>query len=53
LQWLALLLLAIIGLTLSIHNRKKLVSLETIQKELSIKQDQIEGEIKKLGASSV
>jgi len=53
LQWLALLLLAIIGLTLSIHNRKKLGSLEKIQKEFSIKQDQIEDEIKKLGASSV
>ncbi len=52
LQWLALLLLATIGLTLSVHNRKKLVSLENTQKELSIKQDQIEDEIKKLGASS-
>jgi len=53
LQWLVLLLLAIIGLTLSIRNRKKLVSLEKTQKEFSIKQDQIEDEIKKLGVSSV
>ena len=53
LQWLALLLLAVIGLTLSIRNRKKLASLEKTQKELSIKHDQIEDEIKKLGVSSV
>jgi len=53
LQWLALLLLAVIGLTLSVHNRRKLVSLEKTQKELSIKQDQIEDEINKLGVSSV
>ncbi|PHS42225.1 MAG: hypothetical protein COB07_00350 [Sulfurovum sp.] len=53
LQWLALLLLAVIGLTLSIYNRRKLVILEKTQKELSIKQDQIEDDIKKLGVGSV
>jgi len=53
LQWIVLLLLAIIGLTLSVHNRRKLASLEKIQKELSIKQDQREDEIKKLGESRV
>ena len=53
LQWLALLLLATIGLTLSIRNRRKLTNLEKTQKELSIKQDQIEDEIKKLGVKSV
>ena len=53
LQWLALLLLATIGLTLSIRNRRKLSNLEKTQKELSIKQDQIEDEIKKLGVKSV
>lgn len=53
LQWIVLLLLAIIGLTLSVYNRRKLASLEKIQKELSIKQDQREDEIKKLGASRV
>lgn len=53
LQWLALLLLAIIGLTLSIHNRRKLANLEKTQTELSIKQDQIEADIKKLGVNSV
>ena len=53
LQWLALLLLAIVGLTLSIYNRRKLANLEKTQKELSRKQDQIEDEIKKLGVNSV
>ena len=53
LQWIVLLLLAIIGLTLSVYNRRKLASLEKIQKELSRKQDQREDEIKKLGASRV
>ena len=53
LQWLALLLLAMTGLTLSIRNRRKLVSLEKTQKDLSIKQDQIEEEIKHLGAGRV
>lgn len=52
-QWLALLLLAITGLTLSIRNRKKLASLEKTQKDLSIKQDQIEDEIKHLGVGRV
>lgn len=49
LQWLALLLLAVIGLTLSIHNRKKLARLEKTQQDLSLKQERIEDEIKLLG----
>ena len=53
LQWLALLLLAIVGLTLSIHNRSKLANLEKTQQDLSLKQDKIEDELKKLGVNSV
>lgn len=53
LQWIALLLLSIIGLTLSLSSRRKMASLENIQKDLSRKQEQIENEIKNLGASGV
>ncbi len=53
LQWLALLLLAVIGLTLSIHNRRKLATLEKTQQDLSIKQERIEDEIKQLGGYGV
>ena len=53
LQWLALLLLAVIGLTLSIHNRRKLATLEKTQEDLSIKQKRIEDEIKQLGGYGV
>ncbi len=53
LQWIALLLLSIIGLTLSLKSRRKMASLESIQKDLSRKQEQIENEIKNLGASGV
>jgi len=53
LQWLALLLLAVIGLSLSIQNRRKLSTLEKTQQDLSLKQDQIEDELKKLGVNSV
>jgi cell division protein FtsL len=49
LQWLTLLLLAVIGLTLSVHNRRKLVTLEKTQQDLSLKQERIEDEIKQLG----
>jgi len=53
LQWLALLLLAVIGLTLSTHNRRKLATLEKTQEDLSIKQEKIEDEIKQLGGYGV
>lgn len=53
LQWIALLLLSIIGLTLSLNSRRKMASLESTQQDLSRKQEQIEKEIKNLGASGV
>lgn len=53
LQWLALLLLAVIGLTLSIRNRRKLAMLEKTQEDLGIKQEKIEEEIKQLGGYGV
>lgn len=53
LQWIALLLLSIIGLMLSLNSRRKMANLESIQKDLSRKQEEIENEIKNLGASGV
>ena len=53
LQWIALLFLSITGLTLSLNSRRKMASFENIQKDLSLKQEQIENEIKNLGASGV
>jgi len=53
LQWIALLLLSIIGLTLSLNSRRKMASLESRQNDLSRKQEKIENEIKNLGASRV
>ena len=53
LEWIALLLLSLIGLTLSLNSRSKMASLENIQKDLSRKQEEIENEIKNLGASGV
>ena len=53
LEWTALLLLSIIGLTLSLKSRSKMANLENIQKDLSRKQAEIENEIKNLGASGV
>lgn len=53
LEWIALLLLSIIGLTLSLNSRRKMSSLENIQKDLIRKQEEIENEIKNLGASRV
>lgn len=53
LEWTALLFLSIIGLTLSLNSRRKMSSLENIQKDLIRKQEEIENEIKNLGASSV
>ena len=49
LQWIALLLLAAVGLLLSILRRKRLVLLDTNQKALDIDQKEIENEIKNLG----
>ena len=53
LQWVALLLLSIIGLVLSLNSRKKMASLESMQRDLSQKQEEIENEIKHLGATNV
>lgn len=53
LEWIALLLLSIIGLILSLKSRSKMVNLENIQKELSRKQEKIENEIENLGVSGV
>lgn len=53
LEWSALLLLSIIGLTLSLNSRSKMANLENIQKDLSRKQAEIENEIKNLGVSGV
>lgn len=53
LQWITLFLLSVIGLTLSLGSRSKMENLEDTQKELRFKQEQIEEEIKKLGASGV
>lgn len=53
LQWIALLILSVIGLTLSLNSRRKMERLEMIQQDLSRKQEEIENEIKNLGVSSV
>jgi len=53
LEWIALFFLSVIGLILSLSSRRKMTSLENIQKELSRKQEEIESEIKNLGASGV
>jgi len=52
LQWIALLILATVGLLLSILRRKKLLSLDEKQKSLDIDQKEIENEIKNLGKSN-
>ena len=49
LQWIALLLLAAVGLLLYILRRKRLVLLDANQKALDIDQKEIENEIKNLG----
>ena len=49
LQWISLLILATVGLLLSILRRKKLLILDEKQKELDIDQKEIENEIKNLG----
>lgn len=53
LEWITLLLLSILGLTLSLNRRMQMARLKSIQKELSQKQEKIENEIKNLGASRV
>lgn len=49
LQWIALLLLATVGLLLSILRRKRLLLLDKNQKALDMDQKEIENEIKNLG----
>jgi len=49
LQWLALLLLSLVGLLLSIASRRKIIHLGNKQKDLKQQQTDIETEIKKLG----
>lgn len=53
LQWIALLLLAAVGLLLSILRRKRLLLLYKNQKSLDIDQKEIENEIKNLGKFDV
>ncbi len=50
LQWLVLLLLSVVGLILSVRNRRKIKKLSKRQKNLTVEQNKIEKEIKKLGA---
>ncbi len=52
-QWVALLFLSMLGLILSIINRRKMSTLEIIQKDLIRRQDEIENEIKSLGVLGV
>lgn len=49
LQWMLIWILAIVGLVLSIRNRRKLSDLEETQDDLKTKQDEIESEIQTLG----
>jgi len=49
LQWVSLLILATVGLLLSIIRRKKLLTLDKKQKELDLDQNEIENGIKNLG----
>ena len=53
LQWGALLILATVGLLLSVLRRNKLLNLDEKQKELDIDQKKIENEIKNLGKNDV
>jgi hypothetical protein len=52
LQWITLLMLATVGLLLSILRRKKLLILDEKQKELDIDQKEIENEINNLGKNN-
>lgn len=49
LQWVALLLLSIIGLLLSLLSRRKIAKLGETQEDLKVEQKKIETEIEKLG----
>ena len=49
LQWVALLLLSIIGLVLSLLSRRKIAKLNETQKDLKVEQKKIEREIRNLG----
>jgi hypothetical protein len=50
LQWVALLLLSIIGLVLSLLSRRKIAKLDETQRDLKVEQKKIEIEIRNLGA---
>lgn len=49
LQWLAIWLLSVIGLVLSIRNRRKMVQIDKTQKDMKVNQTKIEKEIQSLG----
>ena len=49
LQWLAIWILAVIGLFLSVRSRRKIAHLNKNQKEMNVNQTKIEKEIKALG----
>jgi len=51
LQWVALLILASMGLILSLLNRRKLSKIEKVQKDLKLDQKNIENEINNLGVT--
>jgi len=53
LQWVALLILATIGLIMSLLNRRKLAHIEKVQKDLTSDQKNIENEINNLGEVNV
>jgi len=53
LQWLAIWALAVMGLLLSLWNRRKLSNLNQTQKDISANQNKIEKEIKHLGVQNV
>jgi hypothetical protein len=52
LQWLALLLLSVVGLLLSIASRRNIIHIGNKQQDLKNKQTHIETEIKKLGSKN-
>jgi len=49
LQWLAIWILAVVGLFLSVRSRRKIAHLNKNQKEMNVNQTKIENEIKALG----
>ena len=53
LQWFAIWVLAVMGLVLSLWNRRKLSNLNQTQKDISDNQNKIEKEIKHLGVQNV